>query len=119
MNKLILISTAILATALAGAQTRIELRAVLSGGKGKAVWKTRDSATQLQAELAVEAQRLLPGRTYRIVIGPNSWPVVTNAFGAFSFDRRYIGPIRPNIVPGTIVSVKNAAGQLVLIGAFQ
>lgn len=119
MNKLILISTAILATALAGAQSRIELRATLSGGKGKAVWKTRDSATQFQAELAVEAQRLVPGRTYRIVIGANSWPVVTNAFGAFSFDRRYIGPTRPTIVRGTIVSIKNAAGQLVLIGAFQ
>ena len=119
MKKILLITGAILITTCAMAQGRIELRTVLTGGKGKAVWKTRDSVSQLQAELSVEGERLTPGRIYRIVIGPNTWQVVTNAFGAFDFDRRYIGQNRPSIVSGTVVQVKNAAGQLVLSGVFR
>lgn len=119
MKKLLLISGAVLVAACAVAQGRIELRATMTGGKGKAVWKTRDSVSQLQAELGVEGERLTPGRIYRIVIGPNTWQVTTNAFGAFEFDRRYVGPNRPTIVSGTVVQLKNAAGQLVLSGVFR
>lgn len=119
MKKILLISSAILVTSCAFAQSRVELRTDLTGGKGKAAWKTRDAVGQLQAELSVEAERLAIGRIYRIVIGPNTWQVTTDALGAFHFQRRYLGPIRPTIVSGTVVYVKNVAGQIVLSGVFR
>ena len=120
MKKVLLLTAAVALAALSVAQGSIELRATLTGiGKGKATWKTRDAGNQLQGELEVGGERLLPNTLYRVVIGANIWSVSSNAFGAFKLYKRYVGPNRPSIGAGTIVRVKNGTGIVVLSGAFQ
>lgn len=121
MKRVLLISVAVAMTALVIAQqTRIELRANLVGAaKGKAVWKTRDSPTQKQAELEVEAERLVPGKRYIVYTARYSFAAVADAFGEIAIARRYTTNLRPNILPGTPIWVKNDIGVTVLTGTFQ
>jgi hypothetical protein len=91
-------------SAPAWSQSRVELVAVMTGtGKSKAVWKTRDSSGQYQAELQVEAERLRPNTTYTIVIGTGQFRanVRTDSLGSFRLVRRYTTANRPNIQVGT------------------
>lgn len=120
MKKALLIAAAVAMAALVVAQVRTELRANLTGaGKGKAVWKTRDQIGQLQGELQVEAENLRPGTTYRVFIGTYVWQRTADALGNFRIGVVYRTALRPNIVAGTWVSVKNPAGVTVLSGRFQ
>ncbi len=121
MKRLLALSTLTLLVGLASAQTsRIELRANLTGaGTGKAVWKTRDQGTHLEAQLESEGQRLRPNQAYRLNVGPRSWTVRTDATGAYRFALPFLGANRPVIVAGTRVVVLNSAGVIVLTGLFQ
>jgi len=121
MKRTILISAAVAMTALVVAQqVRIELRAVLVGqGKGKAVWKTRDTATQKQAELQVEGESLKPGGDYTVFIAGYEFDALADGFGKIRVATRYSTAQRPNIVAGTPVRVENANGATVLSGSFR
>ncbi|MCC7434713.1 MAG: hypothetical protein IT363_08500 [Methanoregulaceae archaeon] len=121
MKRMLLITTAVAMTALVTAQLgRIELRALLVGqGKGKAVWKTRDSATQFQAELQIEAERLVPGMDYTVFVSGYEFDALANGFGKIRVARRYTTAVRPMVGVGTPIRVENANGATVLVGQFR
>lgn len=103
-----------------GGSTRLEGPLFGAGNdKGKAKWQTRDGRGQLQAELEVEGENLIPNETYYISIENNRWSVQANAFGAFEFVQRYIGPERPSISAGSNVFVTNKAGSSTLLGTLR
>lgn len=120
MKRVLLITTAVAMTAFVIAQQgRIELRAILSGsGKGKAVWKTRDKGPEMQAQLQVEGERLVPGMDYTVFTGGYQYDALADAFGKIRVSQRY-GAERPTITVGTPVTVENANGVTVLSGTFQ
>jgi hypothetical protein len=101
-------------------QVRVDLRALLTGaGKGKAQWQIRDKGNQRQAELEVEAERLMPNSTYTIVIANNTpMSATTNAFGSFEIEQRFNTATRPTIVAGDSVSVIDGNSVTVLSGTF-
>jgi len=88
--------------------------------KGKAKWSTKDGRGQMQAEFEVEGENLIPNETYFIYVGKNlPWSATTDAFGAFALEQRYIGPVRPTILPGDSVFVTNEAGTSTLLGTLR
>lgn len=119
MNKLSVILALGIVGTYASAQ-RTELLAPLTGvSVGKAKWKTRDTATEKQAELQVEAGPLQRNKAYRVTIAGRSWVANTDAIGKFRLTQRFIGPVRPNITVGTIVIMRNVAtNAIVLRGVF-
>lgn len=121
MKRVLLITTAVAMTALVIAQQgRIELRALLVGqGKGKAVWKIRDTTTQKQAELQVEGERLVPGMDYTVFVSGYEFDALADGFGKIRVARRYTTTARPTIGIGTPIRVENANGATVLAGRFQ
>lgn len=121
MKRTLLISTAVVMTALVVAQqVRFELRAVLAGqGRGKAVWKIRDTTTQKQAELQVEGERLVPGGDYTVFIAGYEYDALADGFGKIRVATRYNTAQRPNVVAGTVVRVENANGATVLSSSFR
>lgn len=120
MKKVILISIAATMAALVVAQSKTEFRANLAGsGKGKAKWKFTTGIGQAQAELSVEGEKYRPGSLVRVFIGPNVWQSTVDALGVFHVQKTYFGLNRPNIGAGTVVTVKNAAGAVLLSGVFQ
>lgn len=127
MKKSILVISVLAFTLAAIAmQSRIELRANMSpanslGGraKGHATWKTRDRSTQLQAELEVEGEKLARNADYLVTVGSNApYEVTTDAFGAFNMEERFIGPNRPAVSVGDVVTVTDANNTVVLTGSF-
>jgi hypothetical protein len=117
-NLMILVSAALMTAAIA--QTgRGEFIAQMTGaGKGKAVWKTRDSGTQMQAELQVEGERMARNIAVTVEIAGNTWTSTTDALGRFRIAQRFNTSVRPNIGVGTVAQVKNAKGVVLLTGTF-
>ena len=100
--------------------SRVRLEAVLIGSgndKGKAKWETRDDAGQMQAQLQVEGENLVPNATLIVSVGANTpWSVQTDAFGAFRLSQLYLGAIRPSVPAGSSVIVTDAFGKTILHG---
>lgn len=94
------------------------MRANLTGaGKGKVVWKVRDSGSQFQAELEGESERLPRNLALVVTIGNNpSIAVVTNNFGTFRFSQRFNTSTRPTINAGDTVTVANLRGAVIQTG---
>jgi hypothetical protein len=104
MKKLSLVTLWLAATVASFGQTRVELICQMTGaGKVKAVWKTRDSTGQFQAELQVEGERLRPNTTYTVLLGSGQFRanVRTDSLGVFRLTRRYTTSTRPLIRIGT------------------
>lgn len=118
MKRVLLLSTAIMA-AFVVAQGRVELRAILVGAKGKAVWKVRDKGPELQAQFQMEAERLAPGGDYTVEAGGFTWETTANGFGAVRVTDRWTTANRPNITPGSVVTLEDANGNVVATGTFQ
>lgn len=103
----------------AGVQPVIIRATLLGQGKGKAVYKTKDTATEHQAELSVSAENLRPNTAYRLTIGTlPAVPVITDGFGTFRLSARYTTLARPGISVGDQVRVINSSAQIVLGGTF-
>jgi len=102
-------------------EVRREFLAGMSGaGTGKAVWKLRDSATQRQAELQAEGERLAPNTSYTLTLGGNATiSVTTNGFGAYRLSRRYRTADRPSIAAGDTATLTDANNNVVQSGFFQ
>ena len=116
----LVLATLVLAlTAFAVQQSRVELEARLGGttrAKGKAKWQTRDGR-QMQAELEVEGENLKRNTNYFVTVGSNStFMVTTNGFGSFEDEDRFIGPNRPVVHVGDLVTVADSTNQVVISG---
>ncbi|MEQ1820911.1 MAG: hypothetical protein ABL949_00180 [Fimbriimonadaceae bacterium] len=120
MKRNILLITSVVLMASAIAQTgRAEFIAQMTGaGKGKAVWKTRDSATQMQGELQIEGERMAKNIAVKVEIAGYSWNSNTDALGRFRIVQRFNTATRPNIAVGTAAVVKNSAGATLMSGSF-
>lgn len=102
-------------TAFSQTQSRIELRADMSGiGKGKVVFKTRGS----QAELQWEGERLPRNQTYTLVIGTWISEVATDSLGRGRLSLRFNASNRPTIVPGTVATLYDSNNLIVNSGVF-
>ena len=104
------------------AAIRLEARLAGSGNdKGKAKWQTRDSSRgEMQAQLEVEGENLMPNSTYTITVGSNlPWSADTDAFGDFSLRQVYRSAARPTIAPGSSVVVADDNGNTVLLGTLR
>ena len=119
----VLISTFVLAIAAVAVvqQSRVELRANLAAAmgraKGHATWKTRDQGQRMQAELEVEGERLARNADFTVTVGKNApIDVTTDGFGSFEIDQRFIGPTRPTVAAGNVVTVTDANNVVVLQG---
>lgn len=114
------ISIASMAAAQAGVsrwQTRLEGTGVASG---KAKYKLAQRAgRQLQEEIEVEGEDLMPNATYTIKIDNVSVGTVsTDGFGAFEWEKRNIGTRKYTVQTGTSVGIYDDNGA-VATGAFQ
>lgn len=101
---------------------RLEARLTGSGNdKGKAKWQTRDSSRgEMQAQLEVEGENLVPNSTYTITVGSNQpWSADTDAFGGFSLRQVYRSAVRPSVAPGSSVVVTDDQGNTVLLGTLR
>lgn len=121
-NKVAVLGLAALLATAAIAQTgRMRLEGRLAGSaKGKAKWQTRDTASQLQAELEIEGERLTPGATYMVLIGSNlPYSVTANSLGRFTFNQRFNSANRPSIEVDNVVVVTTDTGTTVMSGVMK
>ncbi len=101
------------------AQTAARYRADLAGaGIGKSIWKYKIVDGEAQGEFGVEAEDLRPLTAYKIVTAGRVFWVKTDTFGFFELDVRYLSNF-PNIVDGTVITVRNTAGVVVLRGVYR
>ena len=112
----ILLVSFVLAISTALCQTgRVELRADMTGvGKGKTVFKTRGS----QSELQWEGERLPRNQTFTLVIGTWSAEVTTNALGRGRLSLRFSAANRPNIQAGMLATLYDFENEVVNEGPF-
>lgn len=120
----LVLAIGMIASALGFAQrTSIRLEGVLFGAgndKGKAKWVVKDGRGEMQAELEVEGENLIPNETYYISIDNHRpWSATTDAFGAFELNQVFRGPNRPTISAGASVFVTNKAGNSTLLGTLR
>lgn len=119
--KLVTASAVLLVGALAfAALGRFEARLTGAGDdKGKAKFVAKARGGQYQAQLEVEAENLAPNTAYSVHVGAGTWPVTTNALGAFNMAARYTNANQhPDIGAGTNVRITGANNAVVLNGSF-
>lgn len=116
---LIVLATAALLVGAIAQTGRSEFESRMNGvGKGKASWKTRDSATQFQAQLEVEGERLPKNAVLNVRVLNDTWPSASDAFGKFHLTKRFNTSTRPAIAAGTPITVFAGDGSVLLSGTF-
>jgi len=121
LKRLVAIGLVAIAALTIAQEVRREFLAGMSGtGKGKAVWKLRDTATHRQAELQAEGERLAPNTSYSLSLGANApITVTTNGLGAYRLSRRFNTADRPSIAAGDPATLTDANSNVVQSGFFQ
>ena len=100
-----------------GEGTRIVLKSAKAfpGAQGSASFKTKAGERELEAELE-HVRRLAGKRVTFYVAGKKLGSARVGALGAAHFARR--NSAVPAVAAGTVVSVKTAAGALIVRGSF-
>ena len=108
------------AVAAGAAERRIVLKpaAKFPAAKGSAKFKSKGGERELQVEVE-HIRRLAGKRVVFFVAGVKLGSKTVSALGAAEISRNSdLGQRVPNVVPGTAVKVRTAAGVLIVKGSF-
>lgn len=119
-TKILIGCVAVLAATAMAADGTIWM-AMLSGkGKGKVVWRVRDTAKKNEAKLQGEAERVKANTVYFFKIGNHtSVKVTSTALGTARFEKHYGAAGRPPIQRGDNVLLVNEQGTIIQQGVIQ
>ncbi len=113
----------VLAAAAMAQVVRNEMVATLTGSglaAGKAKYKAVTKPRQVEAQVEVEAEDLVPGATYSIRIeGLKQVTTTADSFGSIVGTWRFRNEALPSLTPGGTLYVNDASGNTVLAGVWR